>query len=147
MPAMNRCNRTPAVRPRSLDPQARSPKPMQELKIQCDCGQRYKFDVEPVNNRMPFKVNCPSCGLDGTEKANVMLGEQNSEPILVIEPEPVAAAPAAPAPSGLRLSSSAAPAAHAAPPPAPPMTPPGPSAPPPRRFVPGANLPKAKTPA
>jgi hypothetical protein len=28
---------------------------MIELKVHCDCGQRYKFDVEPVNNQMPFK--------------------------------------------------------------------------------------------
>src|SRR5580692_177849 len=46
---------------------------MTELKVQCDCGQRYKFDVEPVNGQMPFTVNCPVCGLDGTEKANVLL--------------------------------------------------------------------------
>jgi hypothetical protein len=44
-----------------------------EIKIQCDCGQRYKFDVEPVNGHMPFTVNCPICGLDGTAKANGML--------------------------------------------------------------------------
>ena len=44
-----------------------------EIKIQCDCGQRFKFDVEPVNGRMPFVVNCPTCGADGTEKANEVL--------------------------------------------------------------------------
>jgi hypothetical protein len=46
---------------------------MTELKVECDCGQRYKFDVEPVNGRMPFTVNCPACGVDGTQKANVLL--------------------------------------------------------------------------
>jgi hypothetical protein len=49
---------------------------MLELKVQCDCGQKYKFDVEPVNNRMPFTVKCPICGLDGTEKANALLQER-----------------------------------------------------------------------
>jgi hypothetical protein len=46
---------------------------MVELKVQCDCGQKYKFDVEPVNGLMPYRVNCPNCGLDGTDKANVLL--------------------------------------------------------------------------
>jgi hypothetical protein len=46
---------------------------MIELKVQCDCGQKYKFDVEPINGRMPFTVNCPVCGVDGTDKANALL--------------------------------------------------------------------------
>ena len=46
---------------------------MIELKVQCDCGQKYKFDVEPVNGRMPVAVACPDCGADGTEKANALL--------------------------------------------------------------------------
>jgi hypothetical protein len=49
---------------------------MIELKIQCDCGQKIKFDVEPVNNQMPFTVKCPMCGADGTAKANVLLQAQ-----------------------------------------------------------------------
>lgn len=79
-----------------------------ELKVVCQCGQKYKFDVEPVNGRMPFPVNCPVCNLDGTSTANAMLAE-----ILVNQPSPSAATPpppppplAAPAPagSGLRLT-------------------------------------------
>lgn len=46
---------------------------MIELKLQCDCGQKYKFDVAPVNGRMPFTVKCPICGLEGTGKANALL--------------------------------------------------------------------------
>lgn len=46
---------------------------MVELKIQCDCGQKYKFEVEPVDGRMPFTVQCPSCNLDGTPIANDQL--------------------------------------------------------------------------
>src|ERR1017187_5719755 len=46
---------------------------MIELKLQCDCGQKYKFDVAPVNGRMSFTVKCPICGLDGTGKANALL--------------------------------------------------------------------------
>lgn len=41
-----------------------------EIKIQCDCGAKYKFDVEPVNGRMPVVVTCPGCGANGTAAAN-----------------------------------------------------------------------------
>ena len=41
-----------------------------EIKVQCECGTRFAFDVEPVNGRMPMRVNCPSCGADGTDFAN-----------------------------------------------------------------------------
>ena len=47
-----------------------------EVKIQCDCGTRYKFDVEPLHGRMPQKVACPGCGVDGTPAANDILRQQ-----------------------------------------------------------------------
>ena len=47
-----------------------------EVKIQCDCGTRYKFDVEPLHGRMPQKVACPGCGVDGTPAANECLHKQ-----------------------------------------------------------------------
>lgn len=40
------------------------------IKIECECGQKYAFDVEPVNGRMPARVACPTCGTDGTSAAN-----------------------------------------------------------------------------
>lgn len=46
-----------------------------ELKVICQCGQKYKFDVEPVGGRMPFTVNCPVCQADGTANANARLAE------------------------------------------------------------------------
>jgi len=46
-----------------------------EIKVVCNCGQKYKFDVEPVNQRMPFSVACPVCNLDGTHLANGVLAE------------------------------------------------------------------------
>jgi succinoglycan biosynthesis transport protein ExoP len=49
-----------------------------EIKLHCECGQRYKFDVEPVNGRMPGPVRCPACGLDGTAKANDILRQSYS---------------------------------------------------------------------
>jgi hypothetical protein len=82
-----------------------------ELKVACDCGQRYKFDVEPVAGQMPFTVNCPVCGVDGTPAANQLLTQHFAS-------APAAsAAPAAPAPmavGGLRINR---PAPAAAPPP------------------------------
>jgi len=47
-----------------------------EVKIQCSCGTRYAFDVEPVHGRMPVRVKCPDCGADGTDLANGVLQEK-----------------------------------------------------------------------
>ncbi|HTI69789.1 MAG TPA: hypothetical protein VMF06_07470 [Candidatus Limnocylindria bacterium] len=46
-----------------------------ELKLECGCGQRYAFDVEPVDGRMPVSVDCPSCGKDSTEEANAAIAK------------------------------------------------------------------------
>jgi len=43
---------------------------MVPIKIICHCGQKYAFDVQPVDGRMPVAVNCPVCGRDGTLAAN-----------------------------------------------------------------------------
>jgi hypothetical protein len=43
---------------------------MVPIKIECGCGQHYAFDVDPVDGRMPVTVNCPACGMDGTDAAN-----------------------------------------------------------------------------
>ncbi|MEP6663188.1 MAG: hypothetical protein ABJC04_05930 [Verrucomicrobiota bacterium] len=78
-----------------------------ELKLLCDCGQKYAFDVEPVNGQMPFVVNCPSCGIDGTGEANQMLTQA----------APSASSSFKPA-NGLRLNAPVASAeSHSAPPP------------------------------
>jgi hypothetical protein len=45
------------------------------IKIQCGCGQRYAFDVEPVNGFMPTAVACPTCGVDGTAAANELIAQ------------------------------------------------------------------------
>jgi len=80
-----------------------------ELKVVCQCGQKFKFDVEPVNGRMPFTVNCPLCNADGTATANAMLAEvlANQPPPLVAPPPPPAPAPAST--GGLRISRAAHP--------------------------------------
>jgi hypothetical protein len=46
---------------------------MVAIKIICVCGQKYAFDVHPLNGRMPAPVQCPVCGMDGTEVANVAI--------------------------------------------------------------------------
>jgi hypothetical protein len=56
-----------------------------ELKVLCDCGQKYAFDVEPIANQMPFIVNCPSCGKDGTSTANSILAETNTASVAPVK--------------------------------------------------------------
>lgn len=63
-----------------------------ELKVVCYCGQKYKFDVQPVDGRMPFTVNCPVCNVDGTPLANQLLREQASGSVPALTP--IVAAPA-----------------------------------------------------
>jgi hypothetical protein len=43
------------------------------IKIECGCGQKYAFDIEPLCGRMPGRVTCPVCGLDGTRVANEII--------------------------------------------------------------------------
>src|SRR6266536_903481 len=90
-----------------------------QIKIQCSCETRYAFDVEPVNGRMPVRVNCPSCGADGTEFANAVIQQElgrslESRPKVRIgtqaAPPP---APAAPPPAALPPASEMSPATAA----------------------------------
>jgi hypothetical protein len=53
---------------------------MPALRIECSCGQRYSFHVEPVNGRMPWGEKCPTCGLDGTSAANELLAQSPADP-------------------------------------------------------------------
>jgi len=52
------------------------------IKVQCLCGSKYSFEVEPVDGRMPFAVQCPACNADGTEIANQMIAETGGKPKL-----------------------------------------------------------------
>jgi hypothetical protein len=71
-----------------------------EIKVQCPCGTKYKFEVEPVNNRMPMPVSCPACGADGTALANEFLRASQTAPTpqVQVRAVPVARPVAAPAP-------------------------------------------------
>src|SRR4051812_44194264 len=71
---------------------------MTAVKVECDCGQRYAFDVEPVHGRMPAPVACPTCGADGTPKANAILAQMPIAVSRAITPVAVPLAVAARAP-------------------------------------------------
>jgi len=46
------------------------------IKVECVCKTRYKFEVEPVDGKMPAPVHCPSCGADGTDYANWVIQQE-----------------------------------------------------------------------
>ncbi len=62
---------------------------MVNIKIICSCGQKYSFDVYPLNGRMPAPVQCPICGMDGTAAANELMART-----LDTQPAPPAPQPA-----------------------------------------------------
>jgi hypothetical protein len=104
-----------------------------ELKIYCACGAKYKFDVEPVNGRMPHRVHCPVCGVEGAESANAILQQPVDASALATEPPP-----AAPVSTGLRIRPTESHAAAPAPQPVAPAPFPGNfSAPLPKKNVAG----------
>jgi hypothetical protein len=43
------------------------------VKIVCSCGQKYAFDVYPLNGRMPSPIQCPVCGVDSTTVADEII--------------------------------------------------------------------------
>lgn len=50
------------------------------VKVECDCGQRYEYNVEPVNGRAPYIITCPTCGADGTAAANDFIARNQPPP-------------------------------------------------------------------
>jgi hypothetical protein len=86
------------------------------VKVQCGCGQKFAFDVEPVNGRMPQPVKCPVCGADGTAAANEIIARTLPPPrpagLGTHRPPgisaPAAAAPAIPGKPNLTTSKSGA---------------------------------------
>jgi hypothetical protein len=94
---------------RQIEPKL-TPMPMMTVKIDCDCGQRYAFDVEPVGGVLPTAVACPACGADGMAKANEFIASHTT-----------AQEPATSAPAAIRISAPAQASVRiAAPAPAPP---------------------------
>jgi hypothetical protein len=72
------------------------------VKIVCSCGQKYSFEVYPLNGCMPAPIQCPVCGVDGTSVANeiiaIALKEQPSplmlRPRSLVQPPPAEVTPA-----------------------------------------------------
>src|SRR5689334_8770567 len=75
------------------------------LKVQCNCGAKFSFDVEPVSGQMPCAIACPQCGSDATAAANQIIAQNLS----------ATAVPAAPPTSGLRVAAVASSPKAAAP--------------------------------
>jgi uncharacterized protein YxjI len=83
-----------------------------ELKIVCGCGTKFKFDVEPVNGRMPVAALCPNCGSNCTTDANQQIAQKLGSTASYAAPAPAMAYAAASAPvavaaqpiAGLRVS-------------------------------------------
>jgi len=85
------------------------------VKILCGCGQKYAFDVEPYQGRMPSTIQCPICKADGTQAANDIIARAlPPQPITAIAPPPPQMVPPAPRPmatsggGGLRIGSATA---------------------------------------
>jgi hypothetical protein len=53
---------------------------MVAIKVVCGCGQKYAFNVHPVNGRMPAPIQCPVCGRDGTAVANEAIARALATP-------------------------------------------------------------------
>jgi len=113
-----------------------------EIKVLCGCGAKYKFDVEPVQGRMPYAVRCPVCSVDGTTQANWLISQQSSAPapavpVAILLPTSTASTPAAPAPGPVAMAVPVAtPVPVSAPPPAsPPPPPPAAASPAPARVA------------
>ena len=56
---------------------------MVAIKIICVCGQKYAFNVYPVNGRMPEPIQCPVCGMDGTAVANEAIARALNNPAAI----------------------------------------------------------------
>ena len=61
-----------------------------EIKILCNCGRKYQFEVEPVNGRVPAALSCPNCGASWTEFTNAHIAQTLGLP----QPVPFPPAPA-----------------------------------------------------
>src|SRR5437868_5651804 len=93
------------------------------MKIQCQCGAKYAFDVTPEMAHDPVRFACPGCGTDLSGPINDLIRQE----LAGAAPVP----PAVPAPQPI--------AAAVAPPPAPV---PAPMAPPPAPSVPVSSAPR-----
>ncbi|HUA37807.1 MAG TPA: hypothetical protein VMA35_05330 [Candidatus Sulfopaludibacter sp.] len=71
------------------------------VKIVCSCGQKYAFDVYPLNGQMPAPIKCPVCGVDGTTTANQAIAHTLQ---ILATPPSTAPSASAPAPASAHLT-------------------------------------------
>src|SRR5262245_40394895 len=68
------------------------------MKIQCDCGAKYAFDVTPEMVKQPVQFVCQLCEVDSSTRVNAMIqAEFAAAPAPVSAPPPPAPAPRGPA--------------------------------------------------
>jgi hypothetical protein len=77
------------------------------VKIVCSCGQKYAFDVYPLNGRMPSPIKCPVCGVDSTTIADEIIALALKAPL---PPSPAIPLPPPASPSPVTLASPPLPA-------------------------------------
>src|SRR5687768_6074279 len=85
------------------------------MKIQCNCGTKYAFDITPDMVANPVRLVCQNCGTDNSVAVNQIIQQQFGTTVTetVAAPAPPAV-PASAAPR-LRVNVHTAPAAVAAP--------------------------------
>ncbi len=76
------------------------------VKIVCSCGQKYAFDVYPLNGRMPSPIRCPVCGVDSTAVADEVIALALKAP----PPRPATTATPPPPPPSIPVPPLATPA-------------------------------------
>jgi len=64
-----------------------------DVKVICQCGAKFQFEVEPVHGRMPGPIACPVCNADATEAANAIIAQKLPAPAPASAPAQFAAAP------------------------------------------------------
>src|SRR4051812_2132149 len=97
------------------------------MKVQCQCGAKYAFDVTPEMAHDPVRFVCPGCGLDLSVPINDLvrqeLGLTTGVPAPMVQtaaaapplPQPVAAPVSAAAPARLAIARGASTATHGTP--------------------------------
>ena len=76
------------------------------MKIQCNCGAKYAFDVTPDLLANPIKLVCPTCGLDLSDYINQLVQKELAQnpppvpkPVSIPVPVPIPASAIVPTPA------------------------------------------------
>lgn len=51
------------------------------IKVQCPCGQKYAFEINPADALIDHSVRCPVCALDGTAAARELMAESSGSAV------------------------------------------------------------------